>query len=269
MASSNWLTSQLTYTEAPPFHALTLWPPILIAPQSQSPVQPPLEDRTIYTSLCTSPAHYNHILEAPPYCEPHTGDGTPTIYFLSARVLPMQISSVNYPPMPRILIKSLSSGSTRRNTGIQIAKVHCCPPHTKPSTNRNPGPFRPWFTQELLSAIKGKHKHYRTYLKDKSNSNWQQFTTKGNKVTTLLRNANSVFVQSATTDATRNAHLHHIMKCLKRKTTTPIPNLHHPPHEATTAQDKANMLNRFFIQQSEQSVAHSPQQLRLSAPPRI
>ena len=64
MASSNRSTSQLTYTEAPPFHALTLWPPILTAPQSQSPVQPPLEDRTINPSLslCTSPAHHNHIL---------------------------------------------------------------------------------------------------------------------------------------------------------------------------------------------------------------
>ena len=48
------------------------------------------------------------------------------------------------------------------------------------------------------------------------------------------------------------------MKCLKQKTATPIPDLHHPPHEATTAQDKANMLNRFFIQQSEHSVADSP-----------
>ena len=145
-----------------------------------------------------------------------------------------------------------------RNTVIQIAKVHCCPPHTKPSTKRNPGPSRPWITQELLSAIKDKHKRYRTYLKDKSNSNWQQFTTIRNKVTTLLRNAKSVFVQSATTDAIRNARLHRIMKCLKQKTATPIPDLHHPPHEATTAQDKANMLNRFFIQQSEHSVADSP-----------
>ena len=145
-----------------------------------------------------------------------------------------------------------------RNTVIQIAKVHCCPPHTKPSTNRNPGPSRPRITQELLSAIKDKHKRYRTYLKDKSNSNWRQFTTIRNKVTTLQRNSKSVFVQSATTDATRNDRLHHIMKCLKQKTATPIPDLHHPPHKATTAQDKANMLNRFFIQQSEQSVADSP-----------
>ena len=48
------------------------------------------------------------------------------------------------------------------------------------------------------------------------------------------------------------------MKSLKQKTATPIPDLHHPPHEVTTAQDKANMLNRFFIQQSEHSVADSP-----------
>ena len=99
-------------TKAPPFHALTLWPPILTAPQSQSPVQPPLEDRTIYPSLCTSPAHHNHILGTSPYSETRTGYGTPTTYFLSARVLPMQISSVIYPPMPRILIKSLNSGPT-------------------------------------------------------------------------------------------------------------------------------------------------------------
>ena len=83
-------------------------------------------------------------------------------------------------------------------------------------------------------------------------------TTIRNKVTTLLRNAKTVFVQSATTDTTHNARLHHIMKCLKQKTATPIPDLHHLPHEATTAQDKANMFNRFFIQQSEQSVTDSP-----------
>ena len=103
-----------------------------------------------------------------------------------------------------------------------------------------------------------KHKRYHTYLKDKSNSNWKQFTTICNKVTTLLRNAKSVFVQSATTDATCSARLHRIWKWLKQKTATPIPDLYHSPHEATTAKDNASMLNCFFIQQSEQSVADSP-----------
>ena len=39
---------------------------------------------------------------------------------------------------------------------------------------------------------------------------------------------------------------------------TPIPDLYHPPHQASTPQDKANILNNFFIQQSQQSITDSP-----------
>ena len=77
--------------------------------------------------------------------------------------------------------------------------------------------------------------------------------------------------QSATTDATRNARLHHIMKCLKKKTATPIPDLHHPPHEATTAQDKANMDSdlrkctfgdsQFFFEKIRYNVRESPKKI--------
>ena len=48
------------------------------------------------------------------------------------------------------------------------------------------------------------------------------------------------------------------MKCFKQKTSTPIPDLYHPPHQASTTQDKANILNNFFIQQSQQSITDSP-----------
>ena len=195
-----------------PFNALPLWPPVLTAPQSQSPVQPPLEDRTIYPSLCTSPAHHNHILR-----DLTVQRDTHWIWhpnnILSLRQGLANADFVGHLPTDAPDSNQVTELWTHwRNTVIQIGKVHCCSPHTNPSTNRNPGPSRPWITQELLSAIKDKHKRYRTYLKDKSNSNWQQFTTIRNKVTTLLRNAKSVFVQSATTDATRNARLHRIMK---------------------------------------------------------
>ena len=48
------------------------------------------------------------------------------------------------------------------------------------------------------------------------------------------------------------------MKCFKQKTTTPIPDLYHPPHQASTTQDKANLLKKFVIQQSQQSITDSP-----------
>ena len=76
--------------------------------------------------------------------------------------------------------------------------------------SRNPGPSRPWITKELLSSIKEKHKKYRIYLKHKSDHNRRQFTTIRNNVTTLLRNAKSVFVQSTSTDTQRNTRLHHM-----------------------------------------------------------
>ena len=145
-----------------------------------------------------------------------------------------------------------------RNTVLQLTTMHCSTPPIKLPSNRNPGPSRPWITKELLSSIKEKHKKYRIYLKHKSDNNWRQFTTIRNNVTTLLRNAKSVFVQSTSTDTQRNTRLHHIMKCFKQKTTTPIPDLYHPPHQASTTQDKANILNNFFIQQSQQSITDSP-----------
>ena len=116
-----------------------------------------------------------------------------------------------------------------RNTVLQLTTMHCSTPPIKFPSNRNPGPSRPWITKELLSSIKEKHKKYRIYLKHKSDNNWRQFTTIRNNVTTLLRNAKSVFVQSTSTDTQRNTRLHHIMKCFKQKTTTPIPDLYHPP----------------------------------------
>ena len=129
------------------------------------------------------------------------------------------------------MLPATNTGSRLQHSRRSCANDRTCmrTQLTKPSTNRNPGPSRPWITQELLSAIKDKHERYHTYLTDKSNSNWQQFTTIRKKVTALLRNAKSVFVQSAVTDATNNAHLQLIMKCLKQKTATPIPISITPP----------------------------------------
>ena len=161
MASSNWSTSQLTYTEAPPpppFHALTYWPPILTAPQSQSPVQPPLEDRTIYPSLCTSPAHHNHILRGLTVQRDTHWIWHPN-NILSLRHGLANADLVGHLPTDAPDSNQVTELWTHwRNTVIQIGKVHCWPPRTKDSTNRNPGPSRPWITQELLSAIKDKHK---------------------------------------------------------------------------------------------------------------
>ena len=159
--------------------------------------------------------------------------------------------------IPLTLMTSLNYGQTG---GTQSYNSQQCTAPRLPSipSNRNPGSSRPWITKDLLSSIKEKHKKYRVYLKHKSDNNWRQFTTIRNNVTTLLRNTKSVFVQSTSTDTQRNTRLHHIMKCFKQKTTTPIPDLYHPPHQASTTQDKANILNNFFIQQSQQSITDSP-----------
>ena len=86
--------------------------------------------------------------------------------------------------------------------------MHCSTPPIKLPSNRATGPSRPWITKELLSSIKEKHKKYRIYLKHKSDNNWRQFTTIRNNVTTLLRNAKSVFVQSTSTNTQRNTLPH-------------------------------------------------------------
>ena len=145
--------------------------------------------------------------------------------------------------------------------------MHCSTPPIKLPSNRNPGPSRPWITKELLSSIKEKHKKYRIYLKHKSDNNWRQFTTIRNNVTTLLRNAKSVFVQSTSTNTQRNTRLHHIMKCFKQKATTPIPDLYHPHtrlpqrrmrriYSTTSSFNKVNNLSQTALQLHRPSTPH-------------
>ena len=144
----------------------------------------------------------------------------------------------------------------KRNV-LHSAQQTCTVPTNSPQKQQSTGPPRPWITPQLLTEIKHKHKLYRTYLHDKTKANWELFTSQRNKVTTLLRQAKSAFVLSSSDPQHFNhTRLHQIINCLKTKTTTPIPDLTSDSHTATTSLDKANMLNKFFIQQSAQSVTN-------------
>ena len=53
-----------------------------------------------------------------------------------------------------------------------------------------------------------------------------------------------------------HSSLHKVVKCLKTKTSTPIPDLINESQNARTPLSKASMLNNFFIHQSQQSVSN-------------
>ena len=141
---------------------------------------------------------------------------------------------------------------------ISLAEQHCKTPPRLPNSQQRQSPSRPWITKDLLTGIKLKHKLYRTYLHDRSAHNWESFTSQRNKVTTMLRRAKSTFVLSQShPDNFSHSNLHKVVKCLKTKTCTPIPDLINQSQNAKTPLSKATMLNNFFIQQSQQSVSNN------------
>ena len=154
---------------------------------------------------------------------------------------------------------------------ISLAEQHCKTPPRLPNTQQRQSPSRPWITKDLLTGIKLKHKLYRTYLHDRSAHNWESFTSQRNKVTTMLRRAKSTFVLSQShPDNFSHSNLHKVVKCLKTKTCTPIPDLINQSQNAKTPLSKATMLNNFFIQQSQQSVSNCNNEIpRINTTPTI
>ena len=154
---------------------------------------------------------------------------------------------------------------------ISLAEQHCKTPPRLPNTEQRQSPSRPWITKDLLTGIKLKHKLYRTYLHDRSAHNWESFTSQRNKVTTMLRRAKSTFALSQShPDNFSHSNLHKVVKCLKTKTCTPIPDLINQSQNAKTPLSKATMLNNFFIQQSQQSVSNCNNEIpRINTTPTI
>ena len=82
-------------------------------------------------------------------------------------------------------------------------------------------PTRPWMTKDLRSQIKTKHKQLRTYKATQLHSDWKLYTAQRNRVTALLRQAKSDFVQQTST----GTNLHHLVKHLKKPPKQTIPTL--------------------------------------------
>ena len=141
-----------------------------------------------------------------------------------------------------------------RSNVIRISQ-QCCQSYRPPSRSQpRHGPSRPWVTQPLISQIKRKHFLFRQYLQCRTEAKWQAFTEQRNKVTSLLRRAKSDFVTSSSGDFHKH-RLHTVLRHLRKTQASAIPDLMSAGDRLTTAEAKAEALNQFFIQQSQQSVS--------------
>ena len=146
-----------------------------------------------------------------------------------------------------------------RDNVVRISRLTCqvpSQPMLRPPHHNN-GPSRPWMTKELLNEIKTKRSIYRQYLMCRSDDRSQSFTKQRNKVTCLLRKAKSDFVLSSQ-DNFNKPRLHTVLRCLRQAPKKLIPDLNIHGHTVTDPGSKAQALNEFFIQQSQQSVTGTP-----------
>ena len=127
-------------------------------------------------------------------------------------------------------------------------------------------------TSALLAEIKLKHHLYRHHMRLKDDTSWRAFTKQRNLTTTLVRKAKSDFVLTTAQETshdtsnldrlctTPSSHhvsppkLHRMMKSLKVRQRTNIPDLFHNSHTYTTSVDQATALNEFFTAESNKSV---------------
>ena len=131
---------------------------------------------------------------------------------------------------------------------------------------RNIKPRKPWMTATIEDAIKAKHAAFRTIIKrHPSPDSRQNFVLHRNLVTKLLRKAERTY---ATTlyRGLRSSAVHHstnfwsFAKSFTGKShRAPIPDLIQPDtsHIVTSASDKAEVLNNFFVNQSSLSRINS------------
>ena len=143
-----------------------------------------------------------------------------------------------------------------RSAVLDVGK-QCCvvaSRKSKPGSRRS-YKAQPWITDTLVCEIKMKHKLHRIYLRNRTLENWQVFTKQRNLVTRLLRDAKSQFIlDSESTDGYSLTNLHTLTKCLRKTTSKSIPDLKSGDADFTSPQTKAEVLNEFFISQSQKSV---------------
>ena len=157
--------------------------------------------------------------------------------------------NLQYDPHPTDPQPVTSFWNFWRDQILKLAVHHC--QVTRSKSRKNSTPTRPWMTKDLLSQIKTKHKQFRTYKATQLDSDWKLYTAQRNRVTALLRQAKSDFVQQTTSTGT---NLHRLLKHLKKPPKQTIPTLSTANSTAATAMEKATALNKFFISQSQQSI---------------
>lgn len=135
----------------------------------------------------------------------------------------------------------------------------------------SPSP-RPWLTGLVVREIKEKHRLFRVYKRTRSEEAWTVFKQQRNKVNSAVRRAKMDFVEGLTTQATRgppNApatagetgsprngartfpRLHQFLRCFLPQTNSHIPDLLDDDGRlVSSATDKAELLNNFFVRQA-------------------
>ena len=129
---------------------------------------------------------------------------------------------------------------------------------------------RPWMTTEVSKEVKIKHNLFRKYKSRPSQSTWQAFQKQRNVVTALVRRAKSAFVHGIQQQSTAAAELgedrapnldhpprlHRLIRCFTSGKSNGIPDLINEANVTLTRNDeKADLLNRFFIKQAQESSA--------------
>lgn len=155
-----------------------------------------------------------------------------------------------------------------KDTVTRLAKLHCSllPPVSSKASTQSKHPARqPWIDRNLIQEIKLKHALYRRYLQSRSNTDWNTSRQQSNRVSALLKHAKSEYVSKNLSTApnpdgepsslTNGPHLHSLMRCLLKQKRKAIPELLDGDLRAISDKDKADLLNRFFISQSQQSVS--------------
>lgn len=152
-----------------------------------------------------------------------------------------------------------------RDKLLALAKEHI-PQKLVPSRSN----YRPWISPQITLQVKEKHRLFKVYKRQRTAEAWTKFKAARNEVTAAIRQAKSEYVlsfdQNTVCEDTCNQanrrsrshnqrlnvpRLHEFLRCFTRKKDSFIPDLlteGNPP--ANCDADKADTLNKFFVQQA-------------------
>ena len=110
----------------------------------------------------------------------------------------------------------------------------------------------PWLTNDITRLIHQRNTQYRKAKKSNDPSQFALYKTLRNKVVEMLRSAKRYYFNSLS--PSNSKHFGKSVKLLKKQPTQ-IPSLYYGKSEATTSNEKAEMLNSFFTKCWNYSVA--------------